>query len=160
MASEASNAAARTCSRPSVRSIPSSARSAMRSASRRTQRYRSIAWPSRRLSAPVRASSSIVSATTADVLPVKRREHQHPEVPVVGAVGVQQTVPQQRPQVREPALAPLESVEVADQDLVVDLGADRPHHRLVQKPRREHRTEAPLVLEEQPERVGDDPPGV
>ena len=67
-----------------------------------------------------------------DVIPVERRQHQHPEVPVVGAVDVQHPVAEQRPQVREPPFAPGERVEVADQDLVVDLGADRPHDRLVQ----------------------------
>ncbi len=92
-----------------------------------------------------------------DVFAMERRQHQHPEVAVIGAVDVQHPVAEQRPQIRKPALAPRERVEVADQDLVVDLGADRPHDRLVQQPNREHRTEPPLVLEQQPQRVGDDP---
>ena len=50
--------------------------------------------------------------------------------------------------------------EVNHQILVVDLGADRPHDRLVQQPDREHRPEATLMLEQQPQWIGDDPTGV
>src|SRR5581483_6257551 len=84
----------------------------------------------------------------------------HPEVAVIGVVDVQEAVVEQRPQVGEAPLTPLERVEVADQDLMVDLGADRPHGRLVQQADREHRTEPPLVLEQEAQRVGDDPPRV
>ena len=106
------------------------------------------------------ASAIIVSATRGDVVAVEGGQHQHPEVAVIGAVGVQQAVAEQRPQVGEAPLAPLEGVEVADQDLMVDLGADRPHDRLVQQAQREHGAEPALVLEQQAQRVGDDPPGV
>ena len=157
IASDSSNACAIGCSRPPVTSSPSRPRSAIL--------QRQLAGPVvdlERLALDERFARRHRLLDhrlrhARDVFAMERRQHQHPEVAVIGAVDVQHPVAEQRPQIRKPALAPRERVEVADQDLVVDLGADRPHDRLVQQPNREHRTEPPLVLEQQPERVGDDP---
>ena len=91
---------------------------------------------------------------------MERRQQQHPEVAVVGAVDVEQAVAEQPPQVREATLAPLEGIELADQDLVVDLSPDRPYDRVVQDPNREHGPVAALVREQHAQRIGDRVAGV
>jgi hypothetical protein len=88
-------------------------------------------------------------------LAVERRQQQPPHLAVVAAVDVEHAVAEQRPQVAEPPAAPLEGVEVGHEDLVVGLGADRPHDGQVERPDREHRPVAALVVEQHRQRVGD-----
>src|SRR5581483_3197352 len=64
------------------------------------------------------------------------------------------------PEVGEAPLAPLERVEVADENLMIDLCADRPDDRLMEQPQRKDRAVALHVLEQEPERVRNDPLGV
>ncbi len=84
---------------------------------------------------------------------MKARQEGAPRLLVVAPVDREEAVAEQRPEVAEPALAPLERVGIGHEDLVGRLRAHRPHHRLVRNARREHRPMLGREIEQHAERV-------
>ena len=80
-----------------------------------------------------------------DLLAVEGGHHDRPGAVVVGVVDRQQAVAEQRDQVAEARLAPVEVLRVGDGDEVVGLGAEHEDHRAVQQP---HAEDRPVLLVE------------
>ncbi len=88
-----------------------------------------------------------------DPLAVERRHHDPPRSVVVGVVDGQEAVAEERDEVAEAALAPVEVVRVRDRDVVVRLG---PEHEDVPHVEEPHAEDRPVLLvegEHQPQRV-------
>jgi hypothetical protein len=84
---------------------------------------------------------------------VERRHHDPAGTVVVVAVDRQQAVAEQRDQLAEVALAPVEVLCVRDEHVVVRLGAEHEHEALVEEPHAEHRPVLLVAPEQQRERV-------
>ena len=75
------------------------------------------------------ASSPIASTAADDLLAVEGGHHDRPRAVMVVVVDRQQAVAEQRDQVAEARLAPVEVLRVGDGDEVVGLGAEHEDHR-------------------------------
>ena len=124
--------------------------------------HRQVAHPARRRrrSPPAAAPPSAASASARhrldrrlDLLAVEGGHHDPPGAVVVAAVDRQQAVAEQRDQVAEAALAPVEVLRVGDGDVVVGLGAEHEDDPRVQQPQAEDRPVALVAGEQQRQRV-------
>ena len=88
-----------------------------------------------------------------DLLAVEGRHHDRPGPVVVVLVDRQQAVAEQRDQVAEARLAPVEVLRVADGDEVVRLRAEHEDDARVQQPQAEDRAELFVGAEQQRQRV-------
>ena len=94
-----------------------------------------------------------------DLLAVEGGHHDRPGAVVVVLVDRQQAVAEQRDQVAEARLAPVEVLRVADGDEVVRLRAEHEDDPRVQQPHGEDRPELFVGAEQQRQRVVGDPVG-
>ena len=92
-----------------------------------------------------------------DPLAVERGQHDPARAAVELAVDRQQAVAEQRDQVGEAAVAPGEVGRVRDQDAVVGRRPEHEHHARGEHAQAEDRAVALVGVEQQAERVGDDP---
>ncbi len=113
----------------------------------------STTWPGRRRSIAGVASAIIASTAGRDLLAVEGRHHDPARAVVVGVVDRQQAVAEQRDQVAEARLAPVEVLRVGDGDEVVGLGAEHEDHRVVQEAGAEDRPVLLVEGEQQRQRV-------
>ena len=88
-----------------------------------------------------------------DLLAVEGRHHDRAGAVVVVVVDRQQAVAEQRDQVAEARLAPVEVLRVGDGDEVVGLGPEHEDDPRVQQPHREDRPELIVGVEQQRQRV-------
>ena len=88
-----------------------------------------------------------------DLLAVEGGHHDLARPVVVGVVDRQQAVAEQRDQVAEARLAPVEVLGVAHGDELIGLGAEHEDHRVVEEPGAEDRPVLLIEREEQRQRV-------
>ncbi len=92
-----------------------------------------------------------------DRVAVKRGQHDLARAAVIGAVDRQQAVAEQRRELPEIALAPMEVGRVRDEHVVVGGRAEHEHDPLVEDPHAEDGPEAVVAVEQDRKRIGDEP---
>ena len=88
-----------------------------------------------------------------DLFMVKRGQHDPPGAVVIAGVDRQQAVAEQRDQIAEAALAPVEVVGMRDRDVVVGGGPEHENHRRVHEAQGEYRPELLVGREQDRQRV-------